>query len=278
MNHKLTHYQGVMEVKLNHEQDRNKDLPKKQTSKREKVKTFSRKSRRNLFKYILKLENREGFYFITLTYPKRIPRKLRNMEKATASALLFSQVPLPRNGFFVEIRVPEERCSPFSFVSVRPYYPPIQEIKKLIKDTWYRIVSIKSKGFRHWGTDVKEVNDIRSSGFYLAMYQCKDQNHRTDIQTGRIWGIYGRKMMPMSAQGTERLTEYNYKLLKRICRRWVAKQPNSRGYANYLKSRVGSFQIFMPNHEQVRFELDRFQTSIWTHQSNNLNSNYFIKE
>ena len=252
MNHKLTHYQGVMEVKLNHEQDRNKDLPKKQTSKREKVKTFSRKSRRNLFKYILKLENREGFYFITLTYPSEYNENYETWKKQLHQLYSSLKYHYPEMGFLWKLEFQKRGAPHFHLLAFVPTTPPIQEIKKLIKDTWYRIVSIKSKGFRHWGTDVKEVKDIRSSGFYLAMYQCKDQNHRTDIQTGRIWGIYGRKMMPMSEQGTEQLTEYNYKLLKRICRRWVAKQPNSRGYANYLKARVGSFQIFMPNHEQVR--------------------------
>lgn len=251
MNHKLTHYQGVMEVKLNHEIDKNKDLPKKETKKRGNA-TFSRKSRRKLFNYILKLENRAGFQFVTLTYPTHYEENYETWKKHLHQLYSSLRYHYPEMGFLWKLEFQKRGAPHFHLLMFVPTTPPKTEFRELIRSSWYRIVGQKSKSFRYYGTDVKEVKDIKSSGFYLAMYQCKDQYTRTDIKTGRMWGIYGRSKMPMSEQGTEQLTETNYKLLKRICRKWVAKQPNSRGYAIYLKNRVGSFQIFMPNHEQIR--------------------------
>lgn len=241
-----------MEVKLTHDLDRNTDLPKREKTKRGDVQIFSRKSRRKLFNYILKLENRSGYYFVTLTYPKEYDENYQTWKKQLHQLYSSLQYHYPEMGFLWKLEFQKRGAPHFHLLMFVPSMPPRTELRELIRNSWYRIVGIKSKGFRYWGTDVKEVKDIKSSGFYLAMYQCKDQYQRTDIKTGRMWGIYGRNKMPMSEQGTVQLTDNKYKLLKRTCRKWVEKQRHSRSYANYLKSRVGSFQIFMPNHEQIR--------------------------
>ena len=254
MNHKLSHYQGVMEIKLINDYDKNKDLPKKETNKRGKVNGFSRKSRRNLFKYILRLENRNGYYFVTLTYPKEYDTNYQTWKYQLRQLFSSLRYHYPKMGFLWKLEFQKRGAPHFHLLMFVPSIPPKEEIGKLIKEHWYRIVGHTSKGFRHWGTDTKEVKDIKASGFYLAMYQTKDSNTPMDkMKSGRSWGVYGRKMMPMSEQGMETLSLDNYIILKRICRKWIAKQPSSRGYANYLKSsRVGSFQVFIPNHVQIR--------------------------
>ena len=240
-----------MEVKLINELDRNKDL-KKETATRGKVNGLSKKSRRKLFNYILRLENRPGFYFVTLTYSKDYDTNYETWKKQLHrlySSLLYHY---PKMGFLWKLEFQQRGAPHFHLLMYVPSIPERQELRDLIRNSWYRIVGIKSKSFRQWGTDVKEVKDIKGSGFYLAMYQTKDTYIPEDMKTGRMWGVYGRNKMPMSEQGTDVLSLDKYRILKRICRKWVAKQRHSKGYSTYLKNRVGSFQIFMPNQEQMR--------------------------
>ena len=155
-------------------------------------------------------------------------------------------------GFLWKLEFQKRGAPHFHLLMYNPSIPHVKELRQLIKNSWYRIVGTKSKSFRHHGTDVQEVKNIKASGFYLAMYQTKDGYTPKDIKTGRPWGMYGRKLMPITEQGSASLNEQQYTFLKRICRKWLLKQPNSQNYANYLKNRVGSFQIFMPNYEQHR--------------------------
>lgn len=240
-----------MEIQLINELDKNKDN-KKETSKRGKVNGLSKKSRRKLFNYILRLEQRVGFYFVTLTYPKEYETNYEIWKKQLHQLYSSLRYHYPKMGFLWKLEFQQRGAPHFHLLMFDPSSPKEREIGKLIKEHWYRIVGQKSKSFRHWGTDTKAIHDIKGSGFYLAMYQTKDTYIPADMMSGRMWGVYGRNKMPMSEQGTENLSLDKYTLLKRICRKWVAKQKNSKSYAIYLKNRVGSFQIFMPNHVQIR--------------------------
>ncbi len=239
-----------MEVKFKTEKPQTKDTTDR--SKRGTVKHFSTRSRRRLLNQILKLENRDGYYFVTLTYPKEYSLEFTEWKTQLRKLYCTLQYHYPRMGFLWKLEYQKRGAPHFHLLMFEPSRPDRREIWSLIRDCWYRIVGVKSKSFRHHSVSVKAIRNIKTSGFYLAMYQCKDSQERLDIPSGRTWGIYGRKQMPTTAFGCEQLDEHQYKLLKRTVRKWVQKQKYSKSYAKYLTSRIGSFQIFIPIQEQVR--------------------------
>ena len=250
MNHKLTHFQGVMQVQQIQEPTRLKKK-KHDTSKRGKVSHFSRKSRRNLLNKILKLEHRDGYYFVTLTYQEN-DKAFTEWKKNLNHFYCSLQYHYPKMGFLWKLEFQKRGTPHFHLLLFDPTTPSIKELRSLVKEHWYKIVGMRSKEFRHHGTDTQVVKNIKQSGFYLAMYQLKDANEPMDILKGRTWGVKGSKNMPFTEFGNLELDEHSYTKFKRVIRKWMDKQKNSRGYSIYLKNRFGSFNVFLPVCEQVR--------------------------
>ena len=224
---------------------------KKETSPRGKVERFSRKSRRNLLNKILQLEHRPGYYFVTLTY-QDYSLNYETWKKDLDRLFCSLRYHYPKMGFLWKLEYQKRGAPHYHLLLFDPSIPPLMELKSLVKNHWYRIVGIRSKEFRQHGTQVQIVKNIKQSGFYLAMYQVKDQNERTDIPSGRIWGVKGLKNMPFTKMGNHEFTDIEYTKFKRVIRKWMDKQQNSKAYAVYLKNRLGSFNVFMPVHEQIR--------------------------
>ena len=252
MKRTLRNYQGVMEVKEDHEQDKNRDLPKNEhNTTRGKITKFSRKSRKRLFNIILKMEDRHGWYFITLTYPNEYPKNYEIWKHHLHKLSCSLRYHYPDLNFLWKLEFQKRGAPHFHLLGYFPTVSHLDELKDLILNSWLRIVNLSYRGLGN-AVQVDSVKSIKSSGFYLAMYQTKDQNIPTDILIGRTWGIVGKKQMPIQAYKQSDLNEKQYIILKRLCRRWVAKQKYSKAYAKYLSNPTGSFQIFMPLGEQQR--------------------------
>jgi hypothetical protein len=254
MDLKLTHYQGVMEIKQYlDDYEKPKDENDSRTySPRGEVNTLSRKSRRNLFNYVLRLQYRSGYYFVTLTYPKEYPQKFTIWKDNLKTLCSYLRYHFPQLGFLWKLEFQKRGAPHYHLLLFDPTQPDQEVLEEMITGEWVRIVKDYTKKFSEHSVDVKAVHDIKKSGFYLAIYQTKDGYIPANVKTGRHWGIFGRKQMPITEQGKASLSVDQYRILKRVCRKWVQKQKNSQSYANYLCNPTGSFSIFMPNHEQIR--------------------------
>lgn len=224
---------------------------KKPKTKRGKVTHFSKKSRKALLNKILQLEHRPGYYFVTLTY-QNYETTFQTWKKDLNHFYSSVHYHYPRMGFLWKLEYQKRGAPHFHLLLFDPSIPNLKQLRSIVKEAWYKVVGEKSKSFRHHGTDVQSIKNIKTSGFYLAMYQCKDQNERLDIPSGRTWGIKGRAKMPFTEFGEKIMNEFIYIKFKRCVRKWVQKQKHSKGYATYLKNRFGSFNVFMPFQEQAR--------------------------
>tara|TARA_Y100001978_G_C23690103_1_gene434249 strand:+ start:975 stop:1349 length:375 start_codon:yes stop_codon:yes gene_type:complete len=85
------------------------------------------------------------------------------MENATTQALLYSPIPLPTDGFFVEIRIPEEGCSSFSLVNVRTFKARSQRNmvfdKRLLVQNCRREIEKFSPSFSERQSDSQHQNE-----------------------------------------------------------------------------------------------------------------------
>ena len=232
MSQKVIRYEGVMEIKINQDIDKNKDLPKKETAKRNEITRFTKKSRKRLFNNILKLEKRIGYFFVTLTYPSEYSKDCKVWHHQLDRLYCSLRYHYPKMGFLWKLEFQQRGAPHFHLLLFEPSNPPEKELYSLINRFWYNIVAQKSKAFRYYGTDVKAVKDIKTSGFYLAMYQTKDSYIPLDLKIGRIWGIKGAKNMPNKEQSSKMIDNTTYKILKRIVRKWMFKQKTPKDIAN----------------------------------------------
>ena len=182
MNHKLTHFQGVMQVQQIQEPTRLKKK-KHDTSKRGKISHFSRKSRRNLLNKILKLEHRDGYYFVTLTYQendKAFTEWKKNLNHFYSSL----RYHYPKMGF-LEVGIPKAWHSPFSFATIRPYYPFNQGIevfskRTLVQDCGDAIKRVSTSWNRHPSGEKYQAERILSG--YVSTKGCERTNGHIERQ------------------------------------------------------------------------------------------------
>ena len=249
--YQVTSYKGVLVVKEDKlEQD---PKPRDKVVKRGKVRGFSRKSRKNLLRLVNELEPSDCYYFVTLTYRQWEDdnAKLWHYQlKRIFEGLRFSY---PTSSGVWRLEFQKRKAPHFHILLHVPQKPEASDLRERIKTLWCRILGQSSWAFKKHSVDCKHVgSDYKSCALYSAIYSAKDANDRPDINTGRQWGKYNEKHLPKKAFSTHVLCPLRQTVLRRICRKWMQAHNKRHGYARYLKSKNGSFDIFMPASEQAR--------------------------
>jgi hypothetical protein len=174
------------------------------------VRGFSRESRRNLLRRLASI-NRSAFrafkgrlIFVTLTYPKQYPKDpdaCKNHLKALRKRL---QREYKSFAAFWRLGIQQRGAWHFHLtLFVGPSFGPISELRRFISSSWYEVTGRVSEGHLHAGTRVEVVKRWREATSYVERYIAKPEEFPEGLQTGRIWGIWNEKLLPVCWETAE---------------------------------------------------------------------------
>jgi hypothetical protein len=169
-----------------------------------KVRGFSRASRRNLLRCLASI-NRSAFraykgrlISITLTYPHEYPEDpevCKNHLKALRKRLQ------RKFGDFAGFwRLGIQRRGAFHFhllLFVPPSFISVRELRSFVSWSWYEVCGEISEGHLLAGTRVEEIRTWRKVTSYAEKYLAREEQLPQDLQTGRIWGMWNPKLLPV---------------------------------------------------------------------------------
>jgi hypothetical protein len=171
---------------------------------RDRVRGFSRASRRNLLKRLASI-NRNAFrafrgriIFVTLTYPHEYPEDpevCKNHLNALRRRLQRKFGP-----FAAFWRLGIQRRGAWHFhllLFVGPSFGPVGDLRGFISSSWYEVTGKVSEGHLRAGTRVEAVRKWKEATSYVERYMAKPEEFPKRLETGRIWGIWNEDLLPV---------------------------------------------------------------------------------
>jgi hypothetical protein len=177
---------------------------------RERIRGFSRASRRNLLLRLASI-NRSAFrafkgrlISITLTYPYEYPEDpevCKNHLKALRRRLQreFGEFA----GFW---RMGIQKRGAFHFhllLFVGSSVGSIGELRRFISSSWYEVTGKVSEGHLRVGTRVVAVKKWKEATSYVERYMAKPEEFPQGLKTGRIWGVWNENLLPVRWETVE---------------------------------------------------------------------------
>jgi hypothetical protein len=177
---------------------------------RDRVRGFSRESRTNLLRRLASI-NRASFkafkgrlISITLTYPHEYPEDpelCKNHLKALRRRLQ------RKFGDFAGFwRMGIQRRGAWHFhllLFMGPSIGAVGELRRFISSSWYEVTGKVSEGHLRAGTRVEAVKRWREATSYVERYMAKPEEFPEELQTGRIWGIWNKELLPIQWEKVE---------------------------------------------------------------------------
>src|SRR5829696_8862878 len=169
---------------------------------RDRVRGFSRTSRRNLLCRLASI-NRRAFRafkgrmsFVTLTYPKQYPED-PELCKGHLKALR-KRLERRYKSFAAFWRLGVQRRGAWHFhllLFVGPSIGSVDELRRFISSSWYEVTGKASEGHLRAGTTVDVVKKWREVTSYVERYMAKPEEFPEGLQTGRIWGVWNEGLL-----------------------------------------------------------------------------------
>jgi hypothetical protein len=171
---------------------------------RDRVRGFSRTSRRNLLRRLASI-NRRAFrtfkgrmIFVTLTYPGEYPQ---NPARCKGHLKALRKRLQRMYGHFAAFwRLGIQRRGAWHFhllLFVGPSIGPVRELRRFISASWYEVTGKVSEGHLRTGTRVEAVKKWKQATSYAERYMAKLEEFPKGLQTGRIWGIWNKELLPI---------------------------------------------------------------------------------
>jgi hypothetical protein len=172
---------------------------------RDRVRGFSRASRRNLLRRLASI-NRAAFrgfkgriIFVTLTYSGEWPEEpgvckqhlkalRKRLHRKYGTFAAFWRLGIQRRGAW--------HFHLLLFVPLRSF-GRIDTLRSFISSSWYEICGEVSEGHLLAGTRVEEIRNWRKATSYAERYLAKAEHFPQDLETGRIWGIWNEGLLPV---------------------------------------------------------------------------------
>jgi hypothetical protein len=179
-------------------------------SLRDRVRGFSRESRRNLLRRLASI-NRDAFkafkgriIFVTLTYPGEYPQDpvlCKGHLKALRKRLQREFGPFAA---FWRLGIQKRGAWHFHLLLfVGPSIGPVRELRRFISSSWYEVTGKVSEGHFRTGTRVEVVKKWKQATSYVERYMAKPEEFPEGLQTGRIWGIWNKELLPIRWETAE---------------------------------------------------------------------------
>jgi hypothetical protein len=197
---------------------------------RDKVRGFSRASRRNLLLRLASI-NRRAFrafkgrmIFVTLTYPCEYPEDPELCKRHLKALRKRLQREYKSFAAFWRLGIQKRGAWHFHLLLfVGPSIGPIGELRRFISSSWYEVTGKVSEGHLHAGTRVDAVKKWKEATSYVERYMAKPEEFPKGLQTGRIWGIWNRELLPVQWETAEVGLRDAYKI-RRIYRKLVRRK------------------------------------------------------
>jgi hypothetical protein len=177
---------------------------------RARVRGFSRESRTNLLRRLASINRgtfrafRGRIIFVTLTYPHEYPEDpelCKNHLKSLRKRLQREY------GTFAGLwRMGIQRRGAWHFhllLFVGPSIGSVDELRRLISSSWHQVTGKVSEGHLHTGTRVEAVKKWRQVTSYAERYMAKPEVFPEGLQTGRIWGVWNKELLPIRWETTK---------------------------------------------------------------------------
>jgi hypothetical protein len=216
---------------------------------REKIRGFSRESRRNLLRCMASI-NRTAFrayegrvLTITLTYPSEYPEDPEFCKKHLKA--LRKRLKRMYGDFAGYWRLGIQKRGAWHFhllLFVPPSFGSLKELRHFIASSWYEICGKVSEGHLLAGTHVEEVKSWRSATSYMERYVAKPERFPEGMETGRVWGVWNEELLPVQWEITKVSLKDAYRI-RRIYRR-LAKMKG--------RGRLGRLTVFVRHENVVR--------------------------
>jgi hypothetical protein len=171
---------------------------------RDRIRGFSRASRRNLLLRLASI-NRAAFktfkgrlISITLTYPHEYPEDpevCKNHLKALRRRLQRKFGPFAA---FWRLGIQQRSAWHFHLLLfVGPSVGSVGELRRFISSAWYEITGKVSEGHLQAGTHVEVARKWKEATSYAERYMAKPEEFPQGLETGRIWGIWNKELLPV---------------------------------------------------------------------------------
>jgi hypothetical protein len=177
---------------------------------RDKVRGFSRASRRNLLLRLASI-NRRAFrafkgrmIFVTLTYPREYPEDpevCKNHLKALRKRL---QRKCGDFAGFWRLGIQKRGAWHFHLLLfVGPSFGTVGELRRFISSSWYEATGKVSEGHLRAGTRVEAVKKWKQATSYVERYMAKPEAFPKWLETGRIWGVWNEELLSVRWERVE---------------------------------------------------------------------------
>jgi hypothetical protein len=80
---------------------------------------------------------------------------------------------------------------------VGPSFGSVGELRRSISSSWYEVTGKVSEGHLRAGTRVVAVKRWKEATSYVERYMAKPEEFPEGLKTGRIWGIWNPKLLPV---------------------------------------------------------------------------------
>jgi len=197
---------------------------------RDRVRGFSRRSRRNLLRRLASI-NRRAFrtfkrrmIFMTLTYPHEYPEDLEVCKRHLKALRKRLQREYGLFAAFWRMGIQQRGAWHFHLLLfVGPPLGPIGELRRFISSSWYEVTGKVSEGHLQAGTRVEAVKKWKQATSYAERYMAKPEEFPEGLQTGRIWGIWNEELLPVRWE-TVQVSLRDAFRIRRIYRRFAEKK------------------------------------------------------
>jgi hypothetical protein len=171
---------------------------------RDRVRGLSRESRTNLLRRLASI-NRGAFkafkgrmIFVTLTYPREYPEDpevCKNHLKVLRRRL---QRKFDDFAGFWRMGIQKRGAWHFHLLLfVGSSLGSIGELRRFISSSWYEVTGKVSGGHLRAGTRVEVVKRWKQATSYVERYIAKPEEFPQGLETGRIWGIWNKELLPV---------------------------------------------------------------------------------
>ena len=177
---------------------------------RDRVRGFSRASRTNLPRRLASI-NRSAFrafrgriIFVTLTYPKQYPADPELCKRHLKA--LRKRLQREYGSFATFWRMGIQRRGAWHFhllLFLGPSFGPIDKLRRFISSSWYEVTGKVSEGHLQAGTRVETISKWKEATSYVERYMAKPEEFPEGLETGRVWGIWNPKLLPVRWEKVE---------------------------------------------------------------------------
>ena len=171
---------------------------------RGKVRGFSKASRRNLLRHLASIDRRTfraskgQLIAVTLTYPREYPDD--SLVCKDHLKALRKRLERRYGGFAAFWRMGIQKRGAWHFhllLFVSRSFGSVGELRSFISSSWYEVCGKVSEGHLRVGTRVEEIRNWKQATSYAERYLAKEEEFPEGLETGRIWGIWNEKFLPI---------------------------------------------------------------------------------